>query len=230
MIPSIVTICNKGMIELTDNLLNSISKSGMKNDIYIVYLDNETKDYYKGSNLIKPVKNNFKYIKSEYCDYGTRTFRNICSKKLPSVLEILTLTKKDVIFIDSDIYIFNDFNKYIAEYSDYDLICSVENDSTYCSGFIYYKYSDNTIRFIKEHISLMENKVDSKIYYDDQSVFNDIIRNGFEIDNIGLPEECFCNGHYVMTNHVDISNIFTIHANHIVGLDNKKRLLNEFIN
>ena len=76
----------------------------------------------------------------------------------------------------------------------------------------------------------MESKVESDIYYDDQSVLNDMIRNKFEIDHIGLPEEIFCNGHYVMTNDVDISNVFTIHANHIIGLDNKKRLLNEFIN
>ncbi len=221
MNPSIVTLCNKGMIELTDNLIKSIKQSGMDNDIYIICLDNPTKNHFKYHNRIMPKS----LGKGQpYYEYGTKEFSNVTFSKVPGIKSVLHKTKNDVIFIDSDIIVLRDFNNFIDLISsNYDLIVSLEPNNYYCAGLVYYKYSKNTFNFIQKYIFEMQRESD--VYFDDQTILNEIIG---DINHIGLYECLFCNGYYAMTNKINMNCVYTIHANWVKGFDNKMRFLKEF--
>ncbi len=220
------------MINLTDNLILNIRKVGMGNPIYVIYLDQFTYNHYKDKDikLIKADDNSFKNVRSNYCDYGTRLFRNITMKKFPGIKQVLKL-HKEVIYMDSDIGVFKNFNTYFKN-AKADILCSVEYNGTYCAGFMYFKKNKRTLDFIDKHIQISNKRINKREYFDDQSIFNNISKWCDPVI-IYLPEHKFCNGHYIEDRNSHFypgcypvpKSAYIAHANCIRGLDKKIKLL-----
>lgn len=227
----IITLANKGMIPLTDNLIRSIGKAGMRNQIYVVCSDKYVYRRYNNYASIM-LRNVFMFMsdikgnKTKYCEYGTKSFRNIYMQKFPGIKKILEGTKQDVIFIDSDCVILKDFNNYFKNV-DADILSSLEYDGTYCCGFMYFRNTQSTLDFIDLHIRMSSKRVNFKKYFDDQSIFNEMCnRNICETKIAPLPESLFCNGNYIQNNKIN-ENMYIVHANCIRGIDKKIELLKE---
>ncbi len=221
----IITLANKGMIPLTDNLILNIRRVGMKNKRMVIYLDEFAgAEYFLKTGLVKAAPNIFNNTKSKYCEYGTKPFRNICMQKFPGIKKVLELTGRDAIYMDSDIGILKDFNPYFENVKA-DILCSLEYDGTYCCGFMYFRNTQNTLDFIDTHIEISSERIGREKYFDDQSIFNEIDEYDICLTKIApLPESLFCNGHYMESHKVN-KDMYTIHANCIRGIDKKIELL-----
>ncbi len=224
----IITLANKGMIPLTDNLIRSIRKAKIKNQIYVICLANYVYghyNYYYSIFYLKVfmLKSDAKGIKTKYCEYGTKDFSNICMQKFPGIKRVLKSTEQHVIYMDSDIAVLKDFNPYFKSVSA-DILCSLEHDSSYCCGFMYFKNNQNTIDFIDKHIELSNKRANKRKYFDDQSIFNEIDSTDICKAKIApLPESLFCNGNYIESHEIN-EDMFTVHANCIRGIDKKTEL------
>lgn len=203
------------MIPLTDNLILNIRKAGMDNTIYVVYLDEYTFDYYYEQSFTQIGLGLDKKIKSKYCEYGTRDFRNITMKKFPAIKLVMEITNQSVFYMDSDIGISKNFNPYFKN-KDFDMYCSVENDGTFCAGFIYLNNTKRTFEFIDKHIKISNQIINRIKYFDDQSILNNLVSNAIIAP---LRESDFSNG-YNQT-----KGKYTTHVNCIRGIDKKIELL-----
>jgi hypothetical protein len=233
---SIVTLANEGMIRLTDNLIHSIRKTGMKNRIYVLCLGKEALLYYEKDervvaldieNLHSPEGGN------RYANYGTQNFQNIILHKYPGIKQVMKETNDDVIFIDGDICILKNFNSYFENFKELnsEVLCSSNPDGDFCTGLTYFIHCDGAISFIDQHIALLKNKTLATEYFDDQTVFNELANSAACTTKITrLPENQFCNGYYLiakgkkigtLSNRIIDGEMYSVHANWIVGIEKK---------
>ena len=117
---------------------------------------------------------------------------------------------------------------------DVDILCSVEppiSPGHYCCGFLYYKNCKDVLDFVKYFIGRVTDRYREADYSDDQLIFNELVsqKDPNLLIKIGdLPEEKFCNGHYLKTRGrwtkdgkikygVVTNNMYMAHANWMVG-------------
>ena len=179
MNPSVVTLANEGMIRLTDNLIFSIRKTGMKNRIYVLCTDKEVFSYYhKDERVVALVSESvhFQEVSKKYSNYGSKLFQNITLHKYPGLKQVMKETQDDAIFIDGDISILKNFNSYFEQFKEvnHEILCSLEHGGHFCAGLTYFIYCDGALKFIDEHIALSKERVLLENYDSDQSIFNEL--------------------------------------------------------
>ncbi len=237
-----VTIANHGMVRLTDNLIRSIRDVGMVNDIVVGCMDELAFRHYKKDKRVValeltglPAWPGFE-TGVRYTNIGTRTFSNMMLWKYLAVERVLKETSRDVAYVDGDIAFWRSINDYFSldHIQDVDLFCSVEppiSPGHYCCGFFYYKNCEVVLDFVKYFIGRVTDRYREADYSDDQLIFNELVsqKDPNLLIKIGdLPEEQFCNGHYLKTagrwtkdgkikNGVVTNNMYMAHANWMVG-------------
>jgi hypothetical protein len=237
-----VTLANEGMTKLTNNLIRSIRSVGMNNDIYVTCMDSSTyANYSKNPDVsVLSVEDVVESpVSTEYSEYGTIKFQNMMMRKYPAIKQVLQGTKNDVAFVDSDIAFWRNIQEYFSTHIDVntDILCSSEPDDIgYCCGFTYFTFRPNTLQFIDRFIVEQKTAYEkSGDFIGEQAIFNRLaIEEGEDCPAAiaALPEEKFCNGHYLKTpgrwtrsgnlsKGVVRDDMFIAHANWVKGVKNK---------
>jgi hypothetical protein len=236
MSSSIVTLANEGMIRLTDNLIYSIRKTGMKNRIHVLCTDKEVFSYYHKDERVVALfseKVHFQEVSKKYSNYGSKLFQSITLHKYPGIKQVMKETHDDAIFIDGDISILKNFNSYFDNFKElnHEILCSQEPGGHFCAGLTYFIHCDGALKFIDQHIALSRERVLLEKYFSDQSIFNELANSVFCTTNITrLPESQFCNGYYLkskgrkegaLNSKVIDDEMYCVHANWIIGIESK---------
>ena len=159
----LITLTNNGYKLLTENLLFSMKQCGIMHLLKIYCLDKDCYDYFKN----KYIYNDIELVKlvdsddskfSKWIEYkaiqnpdiqGKKDWANVTKYKIIVINNELR-KGNDVIFIDGDIVIFNDFIQHLYDnIQDKDLLIQNDNESletaAMCTGFFLIKSNDRTI-------------------------------------------------------------------------------------
>lgn len=158
------------------------------------------------------------------CESASWSLRNNSAyqKLLPSKFKSIAshITQpgvSDLVYVDSDIVFLRNPKEYLE-------ICSCElafqseqpKNNQLCAGFVLLKNTTNThvfVRMMKDYTS------------DDQKYINALYRKGELKKTVILPHTLFPNGHYFTKTYK--SNPYIVHANWIIGLENKIEILKD---
>ena len=183
------------------------------------------KIYSKEDVLIKAVYHKQTTSSGSFMSNGWHESMDI---KLDVILTALNETEK-FIFADCDIQFFKPFVSQVLEsLEDYDIACQ-EDRGSLCAGFFGCRSNDKT----KELFTTIKNKFREMV--NDQVALNNLknivsstLLNKEQFYTIGNFFENK-NGTFVWDNETNItppSNILLHHANYVVGVENKLKLLN----
>jgi hypothetical protein len=183
------------------------------------------KIYSKEEVLIKAVYHKQTTSSGSFMSNGWHESMDI---KLDVILTALNETEK-FIFADCDIQFFKPFVSQVLEsLEDYDIACQ-EDRGSLCAGFFGCRSNDKT----KELFTTIKNKFREMV--NDQVALNNLknivsstLLNKEQFYTIGNFFENK-NGTFVWDNETNItppSNILLHHANYVVGVENKLKLLN----
>jgi len=183
------------------------------------------KIYSKEEVLIKAVYHKQTTSSGSFMSNGWHESMDI---KLDVILTALNETEK-FIFADCDIQFFKPFVSQVLEsLEDYDIACQ-EDRGSLCAGFFGCRSNDKT----KELFTTVKNKFREMV--NDQVALNNLknivsstLLNKEQFYTIGNFFENK-NGTFVWDNETNItppSNILLHHANYVVGVENKLKLLN----
>ena len=169
-----------------------------------------------------------------YANWGTDTFKTACAYKYQALLKTLDLGYEQVVYADCDIAYLNDFSTYISDASK-NFEMGVQSEAQpvfppkYCCGFMYFTQRAKPV--LEQLHSLNMDALPNRC---DQTVFNDYINGDSERRTrlYVLPESLFQNGLQYrghLSGHdkrvVGQLRPFLFHANWVVGLCDKRRLL-----
>jgi hypothetical protein len=176
-------------------------------------------------------------ISSATADYGTPVFNLITHQKWAAIDHTLKLGYDFVVYCDFDVVILNDFGAYIERAAKTYPVgiqseCSPKFPPEYCTGFMYFNNSN-----FSRHLLSLSTQCSAEIgsLQHDQYVFNEVVGNSnpeLRQRILALPESLFANGLQYRTflngEKVELTGRlqpFIFHANWVVGLENKIKLL-----
>ena len=214
-----VTLTNKGYIDYTHNLLNSIKKFESDVDLRIFTLDDESFNYFQQhhNDVIKYDTN----VSEEFVGQKSEGFGNLMIVKFEIIYK--SLNEFDyVLYIDGDIVVRDNIMNYLLSKSkNKDIVFlndkrpSKPNLINMCAGFMFIKSSKKTQKFFNP-----EN-INSKKFNDytthDQTYIN---RNLAKFNYASLPLDLFPNGPHYYKNYETLKPKI-IHFNYLLG-DKKK--------
>tara|TARA_Y100000591_G_scaffold126524_1_gene108413 strand:- start:29285 stop:30004 length:720 start_codon:yes stop_codon:yes gene_type:complete len=181
-----VGVCNYGYIDMAENLILSFKKNNIEN--YIIYtLDTKsfTILHNKGYNsvLYKDIS------KLESYNHQTEHFDEIAFYRY-DIINTLLKDNKIVWYLDIDIVVLDNLNKYVSRFVNFDLC--VQNDiNMACSGCVLFFPTANTIALT----NLMYNNRNTKGIVNDQILLNNILHNNSNIFKLNLLDyNLFPNG------------------------------------
>lgn len=228
-----ISICNYGYIDMAENLILSMKKNNIEN--YIIYvLDDKsfTTLHNKGYNtvLYKDINKTNDHI------FGTVEFDEITFIRW-EIINLLLKEGKTVWFLDIDIVLLDNLNNYIENLKHYEFC--IQNDiNMMCAGCMLFFPTENTIYLSK---LIYENRNTEGII-NDQILLNRILENNFNKIKIHILDyNIFPNGllyfkeldkNPIWRNiqekfRKNTSNIKLVHANWMVGKNNKIKALKE---
>lgn len=224
-----VTLTNKGYLEYTHNLVNSIIENRIKLELDIFTLDNESQNYFNNMNLESTRIDNSD-INFEFKDFqlqNSDNFYKIVYFKFYCINRLLS-ENNPVMFIDGDIVIKKNFiNDIYNLTTDFDLVAQSNksphdnNDDEINSGFMLFKPGKTINKLINpDRFSL---KKFSKYKFHDQTYINNIKRKfNYKLLDLNL----FPNGaHYKKyKNELDP---YIIHYNYLIGHEKKNQMIKD---
>ena len=234
----IYLVHGSGLEDFLENSLMSLRQSGYSLDV-IVYATPDA--IQPGAALAERyhaqvLRFNRDEIQSAagYFPYGTHEFNSISLKKFGFIIQTLRAGYECVVYSDVDIAYAADFSPYLSNvlktYS-----CGIQSESqskfppTYCAGFMF--FTAGALGLLEELREKSHNFADIG---NDQDLLNLEIsqRNDVAKEILLLPEGLFQNGLYFQTYQThDFSAMrgklqpFLFHANFVVGLEAKRKLL-----
>lgn len=148
--------------------------------------------------------------------------------KLDVILAALNETER-FIFADCDIQFFKPFISQVVEsLNDYDIACQ-EDRGSLCAGFFGCKSNDKTKELFTTIKSKFKEMVNDQVALNNlKNIVSSTLLNKEQFYTIGNFFENK-NGTFVWDNETNIippSNILMHHANYVVGVENKLKLLN----
>jgi len=225
-----ITLTNNGYKKITHNLLKSMEKIGMTNQLIIYCVDNESSQYFKlhypENKIINLEIDDIKlhqfvpYRSSQHPDLeGKKLWSNITFLKILIMIKELE-NNQDFIFVDGDIVFLKNPNSYLQNLinqNDLDLIIQNDeldnNDLTkWCSGFLWMKSSIKNLNVLKT-ANLDNFTNDQRFLRENKQQFK------FKV----LPLELFPNGKF-FRNFLPTDN-YLIHFNH----DTEQNKINRMI-
>ena len=147
--------------------------------------------------------------------------------KLDVILTALNETK-EFIFADCDIQFFKPFiNQVLESLNDYDIACQ-EDRGSLCAGFFGCKSNDRTKKLFTTIKNRFREMVNDQVALNNlKSIVSSTLLNKEQFYTIGNYFQNK-NGTFVWDNETNIippSNILLHHANYVVGVENKLKLL-----
>jgi len=224
----IVTCVNGAHSELAENLLLSLKNLGLKKNLVIHCLDSESYDRLSAihDSCVLFCENE----SSADCDYGTKEFNDLTMQKM-LIHEKELDEGNSFLFTDVDVFFFRDPTQYLNEalekHPQVNIIFTSDDPGTpLCSGFAYYKNTDDTKRVIRDTISSM-NSGSGPDWWCDQNYIIDVIQQGWCTFGI-LPRSLFPNGSWLFNEGKELGDAYMMHANYVVGRKNKIDKLKEY--
>lgn len=202
-----LTYTTYGYTSLTDNLISSAEKVGLGHLIIVVCLDWKSLRHYR--DMGQPAIYLDGFEASERLDFYEEGWTRLMLAKQVAIWVFLK-AKRNVIYIDGDIFIKDNFLNNLRSYSRNHKIAYQSDENRfieyngldpkmirYCAGFGYIKHSIETINLYEPYL------IDLNIYGDDQTYINYLI-NQMGIEVMQLPCAAYPNGSYWFRNHVNI--------------------------
>ena len=216
---SVITLSNKGYIDYTTNLINSIKSNNIEIDLDIYVMDSFSLRYFRKLNqnvyLIEGL-NNKKFLKQDSVNFGFYMLQKL------KIIHAALLESENVIYLDGDIVIKKNFlsDLYSLE-KNYDLL--IQNDMNpkkptveyLCAGFMKIKSNKKTIEFFNSK-NISEELIMNGLH--DQQYINE---NKHLLNYLKLPLDFYPNGAHFYENYKTI-NPFIIHFNYVIGKEKKK--------
>lgn len=230
----IITLTNNGYRQLTENLLVSMKKCGMMNNLKIYCIDTECYNYFKKkyphneTELVGLLNETDAKQYAEWVEYkptqsndieGRKRWSNITLYKIIVINNELR-KNNDVIFIDGDIVIFKNFVKDLYNnINNNDLIIQNDNQNissaAMCTGFFLMKSNARTIECTDIR------KIDTNSFNNDQLYLRSC---SDKITHTFLDLNKYPNGKYYRINLPERPNI--IHFNYDIGTQKINRMKN----
>lgn len=216
---SIITLSNKGYIDYTTNLINSIKTNKVNMDINIHVMDSFSLKYFQKLEqnvfLIKGM-NNKKFLKQDSADFGIYMLQKL------KIIHQSLHEYKNVIYLDGDIVIKKNFLDNLEKIDEtYDLI--IQNDKNpkkpqieyLCAGFMKIKSNNKTLKFFDIN-NISEETIMSGLH--DQQYINE---NKHLLKYFKLPLDLYPNGAHYYENSQTLDPLI-IHFNYVIGKEKKK--------
>ena len=212
--------------EEAENLIKTLDNNNLKDKLIAYTLDKKSK---KCMNKLG-VKNTFKNMKLGNSSYGEELFYKIVTEKLVMIYELLIKQPKNILYMDTDIYVFKNFDEEMKQIcqSKYDIIFQCDEFrpihnkicENLCTGFFYVKNNSKTKKFFKDSIKRMKKGEYIKGRPADQRIINESLKDYPELNVTTFDQTQFPNGSIFFTHNIK-ENPFIVHNNYIKGLDNK---------
>ena len=192
----IVAMTNEGQLPMMKNMLNSALKSGFPLNNFHCYIVQQEKDA---------------------ATYNTKQFQSLTLKKLEVILLNLQLDK-EVLWIDNDIYLFQNMIDELRSISGN----LVMQDDLWgpCTGFFLARSTPATIRVFQRTIQKMRESVETKSIQNDQHVFLRVYKNVIGLMVRLLPQEEYPNGE-VYFNQKKTDKAKMVHNNYLTSTNEK---------
>jgi len=230
----IMTLTNRGGIPLTDNMLKSLETCGMidRHSLVVYCTDEYSLNYY--GDKYNTQRTDHVPCDENHVDFSTLEFTNICRNKQPSIVKLLK-EGNDVIYIDNDIFVNRDFTDDIeTRWKEHNLLLQDDNPGTpYCAGFMCLKANKDVISLLESSIMINDHEVEVKGNFrmNDQLTLHIAMQNNMTLYNdvgcLALPRKLYPNGHVLKDNGYDRDRFFIAHANYVIGMEEKVKLLKD---
>jgi len=247
MLPTIITCCNFGYIDISENLLLSIIKVVPNYKLVFYCLDSQTYDYFidkygEFTNYIFILFNSNSENIIGFSSYGSLEFNKITYIKLNILVDALSKYKY-IHYVDSDVVFLKDPTaEYYEHYSEYDIVFQKDcpHSPTYifdiwaCTGNFVLKNTEATVTLINKVKEYNSRHLEAN---DQESLRSIFLAEGisdlreYKHANLSMfPPQDFACGFYAKDqtpreNHIDPSNAMVFHANHVCGKESKIALL-----
>lgn len=216
------------------NSLLSLRRLNTKVDVYIYYTDHEEVAQElrgKFNCKIRKILVDYKFEKKEeYLTFKSLKWNSLMRKKYVLINNLLNENYDVVVYCDADVVFLNDPSKYILKVSEnFEFGAQSESlpewPTSYCAGFMF---------FTQKSKKLVKKLINIKSPHSDQFIFNKLISKDSKYFKkiFTLPESLFQNGlHYKGYTEDKIDFLlnklkpFVFHANYVLGLENKLKLL-----
>ena len=243
MLPVIICFSNFGYKDFADNFMCNIIHKIKNHKVVYYCLDDQiytylTERYSNIDNIsIERYENTADESITEFANFGTQEFAKITDVKLKLIKDAL-MKYEFIHVVDADIVFVQEPDlDYHKKYELYDIV--YQNDMPYgqksefsiwtCTGNWTLRNTEATRRFL-DNIAEFKNKNPSI----DEQTAQRLLFVSKEITDIReypyaklyeFPVSEFVCGYYITNNFIDINRALVVHANHVVGKENKINLL-----
>jgi hypothetical protein len=239
MLPTLITYSNYGYKDFAYNLLINLSKKCKNHSIDFYCLDKQIYEFLKSKDFgdLKVTYTLYlQNISSNFNKYNDKNYVKLTHTKTSVIKDALN-KYNFVHFIDCDVVCINEPpEEFYEEYKDYDIVFQYDcgpSDSLFqnwtCTGNTSIRNTSGAlirINTIEDYQSRNLNKNDQECLH---QFFIDVkindIREDKHCKNYVYPIEKYTNGYMVKNNLIDWKNTYFFHANHVVGSEEKIKLL-----
>lgn len=193
---------NEGQLPMMKNMLNSALKAGFDMTQFHCYLLQTNK---------------------ESASYGTRDFHEITKRKLEVILMNM-IQDKEVLWIDNDIYLFENMIENIRKYTGSTFIMQDDLWSP-CTGFFLVRSNVFSIKSIRNCISWLQDNY-SNPAVNDQHAFDYVYKRTIGLTVTRLPQDEYPNGQ-VYFNEGRKSKAKMVHCNYLTTTSEKVQRFKE---
>ncbi|XP_038077182.1 UDP-D-xylose:L-fucose alpha-1,3-D-xylosyltransferase MGP4-like, partial [Patiria miniata] len=182
----LLTTTNFAFLDMTLNMIESIKRAGLCVNTTVIAEDQKCHQYLKERVWDDPgvhvIMTNSGETESQLIRRYTRAYFRFFNKRQAYILALLE-QGLDVLFTDSDTFWFRDPFPYFRGDFDMSMMDSKSpyptraENANFCAGFVYYKPTAVTIRFVKAWIQTMENNEKAGKIRADQGVMNSLLRS-----------------------------------------------------
>ena len=240
MLPVIICFSNIGYKDFADNFMCNIIHKVKRHKVVYYCLDEEIyqhliNNYSDVDNIyIERYHNKNEHI-VEFVNFGTVGFGKITDTKMKLIKD--ALTKYEFIHVvDADIvFVQEPTDEYHTKYESYDIVYQSDVPSVRKYFSIWACTGNWTLRNTKATHSFLDKIIEfkSKDNYDEQTaqlqLFSSLkitdIRNYPYAHLYEFPFLEFVCGYHITNNSLDMNRALVVHANHVVGRDDKIKLL-----
>ncbi|XP_071816147.1 uncharacterized protein [Apostichopus japonicus] len=227
--PVITTCVNYGFLNMLYNFLVSIQRINMQANILVICEDKMSfNELSKGNQNItleyKIVLTHLEVSISDSTDFGSESYVQLVQKRV-YYIELLLRHNIDVLYTDNDIVLLEDPFKFMNGKGDLFIQSENPEHTKLCTGFFYMRANNRTCQ--------LTSAWRKALYRDrrgNQRIFNKILLDFRDIIQVNiLPTDRFLSGMLLRRLKLPWDNLdpkpVCIHANNLVGHDNKTALL-----
>ena len=237
----VFTVTSDGYKYFTWNLAKNLHQIGFPNPLCILCLDKESFDFFNRIAML-PAKPFFlEGARIEHKSpalFGTTPFKRMTRMKLKALQELSQrLEIEKLVFLDSDIYVFQNFLPFFEEHLSQhflwfqcdearkgDFTCSdISKCTNACTGVIAMNLTDESRPLLNRLYSISEKWKEALT---DQDYVNTRMKD-LEIAYKTFSREKVPNGVFLSENRYKEGNPLLLHFNHVVGMDKKRMMKNK---